>query len=289
MRDTELDRLEQELGGLLSTVREMERQVLRLSRQLTELREEKTSSLEMDVIRRGVAKIPFSDHPLREKSAAFCNLYLTALLRMAPYVEGDKTPFFIFCQWLRDQVGLKKRLRTLLLESQQTGTEFFAKLKASLQGDMADLFLLDLLMSASTCGPLSENGLCFVGEMAGLLEIDEMRMKTVAAAARSAMRGKGGKKETQHLSRTCAIYLPESIRRVVVAVNGMAGNLRSQRWVEQGEILVVFPSGKTVNAPCSGRLFSFTEGGVQYGVLGLPSDNKDAVRAWVRAQKGGKA
>ena len=286
------DQLEREIDALLTSVRALEKQVLELSQKLTEERNADREMVDEAAIRRRAKEFPFTGHPLcRSDGTVLAGRYLTALLQMTPYVTGDKTPFFIFCQWIKDQTKVDKGLRALLKESRKADKGFFGRLEKDLKGDLADMFLLDLLIGASLCGPMTEDALGYVGEMAALLGVDETRMESIAVAARCALKGKAGREETRvlsRLSRTCAIYLPESVRRVEVKNLRGAKSLESRPWVEGGQVLALLSGGKEVTAPCSGQLFAFQQDGVKYGVIGLPHDDRDRVKAWFRAQGGGK-
>lgn len=290
----DLDNLRRQHSELLAAVQNLERRLIDMGRVLSQTRDSENSGIDFGTIQHCAKQFPFDPHPLRGLAGAgTAVVYLIILLQVVQFEAGDPTNPLIFIQWIRDQTKIRKKLPELLQNSYDYDKKrLFSLLSNALTGDLAEMLLLDLLISASMNGPPNEDALNFIAEIAALLKLDEKSV-IAASAARYALSGKKAapaeRRVLNALPRSCTIYLPESMRRVSLEPSwDIKWKCDSDTFVQKGQVLgTQWSSGRTdsLRAPCSGRLFTGMNQGQPYGVIGLLSDSRDIAKSWLRKQQ----
>lgn len=291
MNQFELDRLSRQRVELLTAARDLERRIDELGELIEQARQTDRGGIDYDAIRQCAGLFSFGAHPLGKLSPPeLVEPYLLGLLQLAQ-LEGDhQTELLIFIQWILDQSGIQKRLSDLLAKSYGSDKNRLYGRLSQLSGDLASMFLLDLLIGASLGGSVGGDALDYISELASLQKLDEESVKSVSVAARCALRGKVERTEYRILDqvpRACAIYLPEQARRVKLKTPGPVLKWKwycqTGEYVEKGQILGRDELGKgKAYAPCSGIVVRWTSDFKPRGVIGWYGDDKDRAKNWLK-------
>lgn len=266
-------------------------------------------------------QITFGKHPidkLDDKRA--CQVYLEILLNIVR-MDPDEELFLnrlVFIQWIQKESRIDWSLEDLFKDSYKTSINTYHELMEAIPTKYKEFFVVDALIVANIGGTANLEINEYIVGLVSVFGITKERLRILCFIARAVLcqnverMKKAEMDEFQKCAKAYKYYLKEdilengilSLRQVVVEMPD--DSCKNFKWkVKQGQAVKkddviatyskatknggfsYFANYKTeeINAPSTGTIFQFRHNCINYGVIAHETDNKDSIKAWVKARR----
>lgn len=312
--------IQKNIRDLENNVKEITKSIRLINSDIQGLRDQ-TQNIDIDFskIKLFAKRISFDKHPLSKlRDKKVCRIYIEMLLNIV-ILDSDKEVFLdrlVLIQWIQMEAKIDWSLEDLFKDCYKINIDSYYELAELIPNKYNDYFLVDALIIANLGGTANREIYEYIVGLATVLSVDKEKLITLSLVARVALcqdiknLKKKEKNELIECSHIFNYYIKdeiimsciESFRKIIVQVPDKKSE--KFKWkVKQGEkvnknALVAIYSNKStqnrvnksatinqIRSPLSGKIFIFRDNCINYGVLSYEGDNKDAIKAWVKARR----
>lgn len=266
-------------------------------------------------------QVDFGKHPLDKlKDGRTCQIYLEMLLNIVRLDPDEETVVnrMVFIQWLQMQSRIDWSLEDLYVDCFKTDKQSYYEMVDLMPRRYKEYFLVDSLIVANISGNPNEEIYEYIADIVAILGLSTGEVKDLALISRLALSQSVLGVSREHLmilmdkANAYSHYIKskfvgeviQSLR--VIAIEIPDGEVRDFKWkvkqqqkVECGDLIATYQKGnrgsaffymgdyklEEIKASVSGVIFQFRDNNTNYGVISHEKDNKDSIKAWLKARK----
>lgn len=312
--------IQQEVRGLETVVRDIGESIKNIYSDIDELRNADSSTdIDFSQIEVLADRFGFRQHPLANlEEGRLCQLYLEMLLNIVRMDPEEQTEInrLVFIQWLKAQANIDWTLEDLYADSFRMNKTEYYEFAKGLTRKYRESFIVDALITAYIGGAANRDIMEYIAEQSAILGIDRERLRILSLTARVVLCQnicKMGKSDMDGFLKCVRSYrhyvdgyvieeAVKSLRDIAVEVrdedcSDFVWKVRQRAQVKQGDVIAVCRiktesrqwsyryAYKELKATSTGMLFQFKDQKTYYGVIGHESENKEAIKAWVRSRR----
>lgn len=263
----------------------------------------------------------FSKHPLDKlEDGRACQVYLEMLLNIVRLdSDGEVTVNrMVFIKWLQLQSRIDWSLEDLYKDSFKIEKQSYYELVESIPKKYREYFIVDALIVANIAGSANEEIYEYISDMIAILGMSSEDIKKLALISRLAL-----SQNVEGISREQLKIVQDKIKGYghyiksnivedgikalrVIAVELHDSDARDFKWkvkqhqkVRSGDVIAAYKKEKRsrgftyskeykveeIKATVSGTIFQFRDNNTNYGVIAHEQDDKDSIKAWVKARR----
>lgn len=313
--------LQKDIRDLEKRVKDISENIKTLNSNIEEMRnEDQDVAIDYKLIEILSKQISFSTHPLKRlEDERVRRIYLEMLLNITRLDSELESTInrMVYLQWLKGQASIDWSLSDLYKNALKSGAMFYSELADEIPDKYREGFIVDAMITANIAGTANREIQEYIANIAVILGVQKERIKTLALIARTAlcqsmrMLTREEILTVQDVAKTFSYYIPKRISdqglKVLrnVAVEMPDSETYNFKWkakqkqsVKAGDVIATYKKEKKRNrgsfyameyitkeltAPVDGVLFQFRDNNTNYGVIAHESDNKDSIKAWVKA------
>lgn len=315
--------IQQDIRNLESSMKDITTCIKDINSDINELRNasQNAQSREFDYSKIAILaeRFPFGEHPLDSlEDGRACQMYIEMLLSIVRLDQDSRATVnrLIFIQWLQIQSRIDWTLEDLFVDACEIQLDSYTEFIEIIPRQYAESFMLDAFIVANIGGIPNREILEYLAEMSAILGIEIERVQILSSVAYAVLcrKFRRMKREEAEKILDCAqkykYYISSDVfknamqmqRKIVVQFPDTVGvkfkwKVKQLQEVKKGDCIAetrvcsAFYSQKRdknqgLKAPSAGVIFQFRDNCINYGVISIRTDNKDAIKAWVKA--GGK-
>lgn len=314
--------LQQEIRALENNISHVMECIQNINDDIDEMR---NASQNMDVdyakIKLLAKHISFGKHPIDKlNDGKACQMYLEMLLNIVHMDLCEETSInrLVFIQWIQMESGIDWSLEDLFKDCYKTKIESFHEFVNLVPVKYRESFIVDALIVAGLCGTANAEIYEYIAELVAVFGIDKDRLLTLSTVARVALCQNINcmeKKEMDNFQR-CAKFFKhyikseileigiKSLREIIVEIpdseaRDFKWKVKQEQAVNKGDVVAIY--GKVdhtrgyflktnyvteeIKSPSTGTIYQFRDKCINYGVIAHETDNKDSIKAWVKARR----
>lgn len=315
--------VQQDLRNLETRMKDITLCIKTVGLEIDELRNsaENAQNREFDYPRIAIlaGRLPFGTHPLyyRSKDGKACQMYLEMLLNIVRMDHEAETTInrLIFIQWLQIQSRIDWTLEELFIDACEMQSDAYTEFTGAISEEYAKVFMLDAFIVANMGGTPNREILEYLSELSSILgiAIEQIQILSEVAYAVLCRKFRRMKREEAEKILNCAqnykYYIPSDVfdnairmQREIAVQFPDTGRVEFKWKVKQmqeikkgdciaethedvygGVYLRKEQKVRELRSPSSGVIFQFKDNRINYGVLSIKTDNKDAIKAWIKA------
>lgn len=224
----------------------------------------------------------------------------------------------VFIQWIQKESKIDWSLEDLFKDCYKIEADSYHEMVDIIPEKYRECFIVDTLIVANLGGSANKEIYEYIAGLVAILGVDKERLKTLSFVARAALCQNVGrmKKAEMHEFQKCAkmynYYIKEdvlehgikSMRQIVVQLSddeakNFKWKVKQGQAVKKDDIVATYSKAarkrgfsysinyvtEEVKAPSSGTIFQFRDNCINYGVLAHETDNKAAIKEWVKARR----
>ena len=270
--------------------------------------------IDFDKIELLAHNLHFGKHPLsKQKNEETSLLYIEMLLNIVRLDMDSKLTVnrFVFIQWLKSNAIITATLEDLFTDCYKMTQQSYYEASECIPNKYREIFILDALLIANIGGSANREVLEYVAELGSILNIAKEDIKKLALLAKSILCQSFAKISdtelddlltklvdykfyfiNQTLITSCII----SKRDIAVEVSDdEIYDGEQARWlvfdgqkISPGDALFEYRHTargniKRIRAKSIGRIFQFRNNNINYGVIAHETDDREAIKEWVKA------
>ncbi len=310
--------IQQELRGLETDVKNITNCIAEISADIDEMRsaaqDARGREFDYEKIEVLARQIPFNGHPLGLLAdGRVCQIYLEMLLNIVRMDYDSETTVnrLIFIQWIQTWAEIDWSLEELFADACGMQTDFYNEFAEAMPENYKAYFMLDALMIANIGGPANREIFEYLVELSSILGITAQQMRILASVAAAALCRKFKRMEIEEADQVLdginrfKHYIDDDMIQKMLEVHRevvercadsvfFKWEIKQGQKVTKGECIALHRQSsisiaagmKSICSPLAGTIYCFRDGTMHYGVISLKADNKDAIKAWLKA--GGK-
>ncbi len=310
--------IQQEVRRLENSVRDIGESIKNIYSDIDELRNaDNSTDIDFSKIEVLAGRFGFRQHPLAKlEDGRLCQLYLEMLLNIVRLDPERETVInrLVFIQWLQIQANIDWTLERLYADCFRMDREEYYEFADGFTRKYRESFIVDALITAYIAGALNQDIMEYITEQGVILGVNRERLRILSVTARvilcQSIRGmrKSDMDEFLKCVRSYRHYvdgyvIEETVKNLRdIAVEARDEDCLDFVWIVQqmsmvkkGDVIAVCKMKvrsqsssfqyvyKELKATSAGMLFQFRDQKTYYGVIGHESDNKEAIKAWVRS------
>lgn len=306
--------IQQDIRNLESSVQDITAYIRNIHSDINELRNSAQDAQSRDFDYEKIAilagYLPFGKHPLSGlMDGRICQIYLEMLLNMIRMDHDAETTVnrMVFIQWLQIQSEIDWSLEELYQDACGMQLDFYDEFVEILPKKYAEIFMLDALIVANVGGQANREIFEYLAGLSVMLGIGTEQVQMLSSVATAVLCQKFQPMERRKLENvlSCAqeykFYIApnlfdDAIQRqreiVVQKPDDLRWNVKQGQEVKKGDFIAFYnksgtyffgKEGEKIKAPSSGVLFRFRDNNINYGVISVKMDDKDAIKTWVKA------
>lgn len=307
--------IQQDIRNLELSVKDITENIRSIQSDLEEIRgSSDVGELDYEQIELLARQLPFRKHPLDKlEDGRSCRIYLELLLNIVRLdLEAENAVNrLVFINWLQIQARLSWSLEELYKDCFTRGKELYYEFVEVVPTKYWNYFIVDALIIANIGGKANREILEYIVDLSTILGISKDKLRISSLIAQIVLCQNIGdinitytpdvmeylKKYRFYISDDIIKMSMEAMRDIVVELRD--DEVKEFRWkvkqmsmVEKGELIAEYYMGygwekrKMIHrATSSGKLFQFRNNNTNYGVIAYEADDKDSIRAWVKANR----
>lgn len=264
-------------------------------------------------------QLSFGKHPLDKlDDGRVRQVYLEMLLNIVrlDFEEEISLNRLIFIQWIQKESRIDWSLEDLFKDCYKIKADSYHEMVDIIPNEYRECFIVDTLIVANLGGLANTEIYEYIAGLVAILGVDKERLKTLSIVARTALCQNVGRMkkaemdEFQKCAKTYKYYIKadvlehgiKSMRQIVVQLSddeakNFKWKVKQGQAVKKDDVIATYSKAvrkrgfsystnyatEEVKAPSSGAIFQFRDNCINYGVLAHETDNKDSIKAWVKA------
>jgi|BioPla2DNA2_1021312.scaffolds.fasta_scaffold28538_3 hypothetical protein len=313
--------IQQDVRKLENSVQEIVESIKNVSADIDNIRNSSEgAALDFSKIEVLAKQIDFGKHPLDKlKDGHICQVYLEMLLSIVQLDSDEEVTInrMVFIQWLQIQARIDWTLEDLYKDSFKIDKKSYFEFVDLIPKKYKEYFFVDALIVANIAGNANEEIYEYIADIVTILGISERSIKELALVARLALSqridgiGREALEVLQDKAKGYSHYFKseftedsqKALRVIVVELHdNVAKNFKwkvqQQQKVQRGDVIATYQKEKKsrgysyiknyeleeIRASVPGTIFQFRNNNTYYGVIAHEEDNKDSIKAWVKAR-----
>lgn len=314
--------IQQDVRSLEKSVQEVANLIKGINLDMEEFRTaNQNTDVDFSKIETLAKNISFGKHPIRKLSdGRACQIYLEMLLNIVRLDLEEEVSFnrLVFIQWLQTEAEIDWTLEDLYKDCYKIKSTSYHDLLDVIPKKYREYFIVDAVIVANLGGNAITDIYEYIADLAAVLGIDKERLRALSFVAGTALCQSTGhmkKKEIaeflmsaksfKHYIKTDILESGfKSIRQVIVELSDdeaqdFKWKVQQGKEVKKGDIVATYSRAlrqrgfswmtnfitEEVKAPSEGTIFQFRDNGINYGVLAHEVDDKNSIKAWVKARR----
>ena len=314
--------LQQSVRELENKVSDISENIQEIYSDIDEMRNERQNTdVDYSKIEILADNISFGKHPIQKlEDGKACQIYIEMLLNIVRLDKDEEITLnrLVFIQWLQKESRIDWSLEDLYKDCFTIKADSFHEMITLLPNKYYECFIVDSLMIANIEGVAKPEIYEYIVGLVSILGIDKERFSLLALVSKTALCqniGRMKKKDMDEFQKVAKGYKHyiradiledgiKSLRQIVVEladseVKNFKWKVKQRQEIKKNDVIATYSRAtkrrgfsyrtnyvtEEIVAPANGTIFQFRDKCVNFGVLAHENDNKDSIKAWVKARR----